>query len=444
MTDLVVVVPGITGSVLRRLDGHAVWQSSLAAVVGGLATPRSTFEQLALPAGLGDEPLDEPLLVPGGLVSGWHTWPGLHTGSGYAGLLEAAGDTAVGAVRVFDYDWRLSNRHTARLLAAKVQTWLGEWRERTGDPDARVCFLCHSMGGLIARYYLEVLGGRETAGRLLTLGTPFSGAVKAVRALTGDAFAKIPFVGARITEVVRSFPSVGQLLPAYRCVATTDGPVTLAQAQVPDLPTAIVTDGLAFHAEIAAAVARNGPPAYPIHVLVGAHNETPQSIAVRDGRVDYLEEQRGANHRGDGTVATFAAVPPEWTDTGAAEVYAVRHAALGDAEAVGYAVRNKLSPVSLADTLHPEVRLGIGLPDITEANREFVVTAHCDREDVLLYAAVVEPGTEEVVAASPMRHRGAGDYAAEVRAPAGSWRVDVTAVKELPPVTVSDLVLCTG
>lgn len=115
-------------------------------------------------------------------------------------------------MRIFDYDWRLSNRYTARQLAERVETWLGEWRERTGDPTARVCFLCHSMGGLIVRYYLEVLGGRDIATRLLTLGTPFSGAVKAVRALTGDTFAKIPHVGDRITQLAQSFPSVGQLL----------------------------------------------------------------------------------------------------------------------------------------------------------------------------------------------------------------------------------------
>lgn len=141
----------------------------------------------------------------------------------------------------------------------------------------------------------------------------------AIEQRNDGAFAKIPFVGAKITELARSFPSVGQLLPAYRCVVTGGEPLTLAQAQVPDLPTAIATDGLAFHAEIAAAVARNGPPAYRVHALVGTRNETLQSISVRGGRVDYLEEQRGTNHRGDGTVPTFAAVPPEWVDTAAAK-----------------------------------------------------------------------------------------------------------------------------
>lgn len=84
------------------------------------------------------------------------------------------------------------------------------------------------------------------------------------------------------------------------------------------------------------------------------------------------------------------------------------------------------------------------MPDIVEANEEIMITAHSDREDVLLYVSVVEPTTGEVVAAAPMHPREPGDYAARVRAPVGLWRVDVAAVKELPQVTVSDLVLCVG
>lgn len=442
MTDLTVIVPGVTGSALRLPGGgRTVWQSSLTAVLAGVAAPRATLDLLRLPDGIGDDAPDDGRLEPAGLVSGWHGWAGLHTGSGYAGLLEVASRLDPDAVRVFDYDWRLSNRYTARRLAGAVATWLGEWREWTGDRDARVCFVCHSMGGLVVRYYLDVLGGREIARRMVTLGTPFSGSVKAVRALTGDAFAALPFVGDRITELVRSFPSIGQLLPAYRCVDTGDEPTTLAGHPVPDLPSGIVSDGLAFHAELAAA-ARNGPAGYPVHALVGSHNETPQSIAVRAGRVHYRGEQRGVNHRGDGTVATFAAVPPEWADTGAAEVYAIRHAAMGTAVEIRYAVHNKLSPVDLRATLRPDLKLGIGLADITEAKRPFAVTAHSDRDNLLLHATAVDPDTGDAVASTPMRPLGDGDYTAELSTPAGLWRVDVTAVAERPSVTVSDLVLC--
>lgn len=41
-------------------------------------------------------------------------------------------------------------------------------------------FLYHSMGGLLTRYYLEVLGGSEITRRLLTMGTPYRGAAQSL------------------------------------------------------------------------------------------------------------------------------------------------------------------------------------------------------------------------------------------------------------------------
>lgn len=137
-------------------------------------------------------------------------------------------------------------------------------------------------------------------------------------------------------------------------------------------------------------MARNGPGSYATRVLVGARNETLQSLTVTGtGRVPV----RATRHRppGHGTVALFAAVPPDWADTSAAEIYAVRHAPLGNAEATMVGVRNELSPIDLGDTLHPAVELRIGLPDITEADWPFDVRAHSDRDDVLLDATAVDP-----------------------------------------------------
>jgi hypothetical protein len=134
--------------------------------------------------------------------------------------------------------------------------------------------------------------------------------------------------------------------------------------------------------------------------------------------------------------------PPEWTDTGSVEVYTVRHAALADADATMAALRNKLSPVDLGATLHPSVEIGLGVADITAANKDFPVTAHSDREDLLLHAALIDPDTGQPVHAAPLRPIGDGDYTATLVAPPGLWRIEVTAIAELPPVTVSDLVLC--
>lgn len=444
MADLIVLVPGITGSVLRRPGGPAVWKRSIGAVGRGIATLPVTLERLALPTGLGDEPPDGPAqLIPDGIIGGWHAWPGMHTSDGYDGLVQLARNHNAAAVRVFSYDWRLSNRHTARVLSEQVEIWLDEWWKITKDRNARVCFLCHSMGGLVVRYYLEVLGGRELASRVVTLGTPYSGSVKAIRVLTGAAFDRIPFVGDAITRVTRTFPALAQLLPAYRCVEAINGPITLAEAVLPDLPSDAVSDAVAFHSEIASAVGRNPQRDYKLHVLVGTRHETLQSVSLKGDRIIYRTEQCGVDHRGDGTVATFAAVPAEWNDTADADVLIVRHAAMTSAEAALTAVWNKIAPINLGATLYPPLELGVGLPDIAHVRDGIHLVVDSNAVPVLLYCAVKDPDSGNVLAETQAVPLGDGRFVATLLAPVGMWRVEVTAVAELPPTTVSDLVLVT-
>ena len=55
--------------------------------------------------------------------------------------------------------------------------WLHDWRARSGNKDAKLVLVGHSMGGLVSRYFLEVLGGWLHTRSLFTLGTPHRGAV---------------------------------------------------------------------------------------------------------------------------------------------------------------------------------------------------------------------------------------------------------------------------
>ncbi|WP_454131014.1 esterase/lipase family protein [Kitasatospora aureofaciens] len=78
----------------------------------------------------------------------------------------------------FPYDWRLDNRIAARRLTETVERALHEWRQHTGNPAAKVIFLAHSMGGLVAaRYYLEALEGWRDCRALFTFGTPYRGSL---------------------------------------------------------------------------------------------------------------------------------------------------------------------------------------------------------------------------------------------------------------------------
>lgn len=116
----------------------------------------------------------------------------------YAGFLKALRDAGAD-VLVFPYDWRLSNRHNAHLLQRRIlQHWFGGElsRERKLREEERVTFIGHSMGGLIARFFLESAHlGYALARRLITIGTPHLGAPQAYLHLIGRTlpFPENPF-----------------------------------------------------------------------------------------------------------------------------------------------------------------------------------------------------------------------------------------------------------
>jgi len=428
--------------VLRR-DGHDIWNLSLSALGGTLASFPDTFDALRLPGDVGSGPAPAGAAMEvGGLITGWHLWPGIHGGPGYRRLLDVLTKVAGNAVRPFGYDWRLSNRHTAHLLAAAVTDWLRDWRNISGHPDAKVIFVCHSMGGLVARYYLEVLGGRDHTRRLITLGTPYRGSVNAIRALTGDAFAGVrPFAGREtLVEAARSFPSLWELLPTYRCVTDNNDPIDLREAGLTDLPADAITHGLAFHQEVAAAVTRNSSLPYQLHAFAGKRQATWQSLTSDNGRRQYRRHQRGQDHRGDGTVPLFSAVPPEWADTGMATCQAVRHGGLCSDSTVIDLVLDKIKPLDMGEVLAPACELGLDIPDVADTSEPLDIAVDSDREDLLLRAYLEDPVTSHIAAGGWMVPDGYGGYRISFEPAPGTWRVAVEAIAERPVTRVDDLV----
>ena len=76
----------------------------------------------------------------------------------------------------FPYDWRISNYDTAKKLGEKIR----DIRKYTGS--SRIDVVAHSMGGLVARAYIEELGGIEYENdidSLITVGTPHFGSPEA-------------------------------------------------------------------------------------------------------------------------------------------------------------------------------------------------------------------------------------------------------------------------
>jgi len=83
----------------------------------------------------------------------------------------------------FAYDWRLSNDENARRLGDEIKAkWFAGVPDNADIPEeARVSIVAHSMGGLVARCYIErnARPGYKYVRQLITAATPHDGAPEA-------------------------------------------------------------------------------------------------------------------------------------------------------------------------------------------------------------------------------------------------------------------------
>lgn len=312
-TDLVVVVPGVMGSSLADAGGRELWGLSSGSLSRALFTLGGSLRALTLPPDIGDGPARDGV-TPAGLIEGLHVIPGIWSPiAGYGALsqflllprfgLVPDRPDAPGNLVLFAYDWRLSNRWTAGLLKARVEAALERWRASAPERrHAMVVFVCHSMGGLVARWYVERDGGAAVTRALLTLGTPHRGALNALTQLVNGVRKGIGPLKADLTEFARSLPSSYQLLPEYACIEGAGGDlVKTTETALPHLDAGRVRDGMRFHEELDAA------PAGPLVPLVGIGQPTSTTARIHDGGVVALRTIAGEDRGGDGTVPRLAA-----------------------------------------------------------------------------------------------------------------------------------------
>lgn len=221
-SHFLVIVPGYMGSTLRdKTTGEVVWidfgsipknplqwNDWLNRLIDVMRYPNDNLE----PAGLINEVM---FILP------WAKQE--HYGRLFAAL-ESIGykadpakhDESERDVYAFPYDWRQDNRLSARELAGAVARW------QEFHPGADVWIIAHSNGGLVARWYIEREGGKSDVTRLILMGSPWDGTPVAMRVLTSgfDYLLRRGFnpldVAERTREVIRTFPSIYQLIPTQR------------------------------------------------------------------------------------------------------------------------------------------------------------------------------------------------------------------------------------
>ena len=356
MPDVIILLPGITGSVLKK-DGKTVWGYSARSIGKALFSGgRAWVKALALPD---DDPEVEDLgdgVVADSLMPDLHLLPGLWKIDGYSRISNAiknSFDVTPGKnFFEFPYDWRRDNRVAAGKLARNAHSWLKQWRENSGNEDARLILLGHSMGGLVSRYFLECLEGWKDTRLLVTFGTPYRGSPNALDGLA-NGLKKGPL---DLSGLARQLTAIYQLLPVYRCYDPGDGALVRVgeTSGIPNLDAAKAAAALAFHREIESAVEANQAlpgyqsDGYKISPVVGIAQKTFQS-ARRDGDgVAMLTSYEGKDTSGDGTVPRVSAIPIELSDRPEQAMFAgTKHGSLQNADAVIQQLKGVLTGLDL-------------------------------------------------------------------------------------------------
>ncbi len=446
--DVVVLLPGITGSVLARRDGKEVWSPSAGAIWRAVTSLGGSIKDLELDSSTTDDGVTAPRLIPDVTIV-----PGLIKIDGYSRieryLIEQFELTPGRNYFPFPYDWRRDNRQNAQRLQRQAHDWLNAWRASSGAADARLVLIGHSMGGLISRYFLECLEGWKSTRALITLGTPHRGSVNAVDFIVHGMKKGIGPLGLDLTPLLRSFPSVYQLLPIYPCIDVGAADLArVAAAALPHLDADRATDARRFHTEIEQAQKTNAGNAayvddgYTLIPVVGIEQPTLQSARSTAGRVELLRSYAGQDMGGDGTVPRVSATPIEMSDT-RREIYAAEmHGSLQNADGPlanvkGALTRSRIDLGRFRAPARPAATLTLEMDDVVLPGESLQVRARASAGEAPIDVQLTHIADGQVldgklvpVAGSPWQQ---ADFA---RLAAGAWRVRVSAQGASP---VNDL-----
>jgi hypothetical protein len=444
--DVVVLLPGITGSVLANSEGKEVWSPSPGAIWRAVASFGGSIDDLELDPSGDPRGVTAPRLVPDTTII-----PGLIKIDGYTRIEQYLADE-LGLTRgqnffPFPYDWRLDNRINAKKLEQQGLGWLDRWHTTSGATDAKLVLIAHSMGGLVSRYFLECLRGWQHTRTLITLGTPYRGSLNAVDFLTHGTKKGVGPLGLDLSPLLRSYPSVYQLLPVYCCIDIGAGTLTRVAAAaeagaLPNVRTDWAVAARQFHSEIEDAQAANAKKpqyrerGYRLVPVVGIEQPTSQSAITRGGKVELLRSYDGTDMGGDGTVPRVSATPLELSDA-EREVYAAEmHGSLQNADGPLANIKGVLTKPDIDLTRFraaPPAVLTLDLDDIVLPGEPLVVRAKVSKGNPVITAHLTNAATGQVLTA-PLSRAEPGWQKVELDVKPGTWRVRLEA-PGAPPVT---------
>ncbi|MBI2596790.1 hypothetical protein HYW41_01415 [Candidatus Daviesbacteria bacterium] len=117
---------------------------------------------------------------------------------------------------IFPYDWRKDVRSNKDSLDSLIE------QAKTLSGQSKVNLVAHSMGGLLARYYISDSSKSSKINKLIELGVPHLGAVEDIKAIVYGLplgkpilrFFNIGISGSEIKDIFQNLSSAFQLLPS--------------------------------------------------------------------------------------------------------------------------------------------------------------------------------------------------------------------------------------
>jgi triacylglycerol esterase/lipase EstA (alpha/beta hydrolase family) len=353
---------------------------------------------------------------------------------------------------LFPYDWRRDCRVNAKILKRLIDQRLQRWRESSGAADAKVILMAHSMGGLVSRYYLEVLEGWRDSRALFTFGTPYRGSLNAVNFLA-NGYKKL-FLD--LTEVMRSLTAVYQLLPIYKVININGEFHRVAELNnLPNINPFKASDALTFHREIESAVERHRQnqqylQSFTVIPISGTDQPTLQSATLTNGQlvasrdVPAALKNRSDLGDGDGTVPKVSAIPLERSANLDNFFIAEQHGSLQNQAQVLDHLMNVLqvSQFTLSDLRAPQPAqsaIRLSLDDLYLPSEPIAIQAQVTDASIASLKATIES-----ISGGPPLHVDfvpqEKDWQLAIELPAGLYRIQVHAQGgESSPTPVNDL-----
>ena len=437
MPDIIVLLPGIVGSVLKK-NGKVVWGYSSSSIATALITQgESIVKELAMAH---DDPEADDLgdnIIADALMPDLHLLPGIWKIDGYSKCADAIKTSFEVTEGInffqFPYDWRRDNRVAARKLARSANDWLTAWRQTSGNANAKLILIGHSMGGLVSRYFLECLEGWKVTKALVTFGTPYRGSLNALDGLA-NGLKQGPL---DLSTLARQLTALYQLLPVFECYDKGDGKLLRVgeTSGIPNVDPTKAAAALAFHREIETAVASNKnlpqyqQEGYRIYPVVGVAQQTNLSAKLSGDKVALLKTYKGEAIGGDGTVPRFSAIPIEMSEKPSAFYEGTQHGSLQNADPVIFYLTSLLSGLNLELGVFKKskVRVALEVEDIFFAGEPVLVRARPNQDDVQLNATLTGSSEDLPVITVPLIPIDAEWLGVEFAPPtAGVYRVTVS------------------